>query len=226
MRRVLALAIATAFISSSLSLPATAAVKVGSKCAIKGQVKVVQNKKFTCIKSGKNLVWNKGVIVSDFKVSSNPKALPGESPSPNPATISLSALPKNFGDIKPPQFLSGNLSPQEINLGASQGQIKLTVVMRDDLNSIQPFFFGLRRVDMTNSFVGNVIFRTTNSKLVAQTSDISGITETFELLLDLPKGLAPGTYWLEGGIRDYAENWSNSENTPGKTSFFPLLIVK
>ena len=226
MRRIPALVLATALISASLSLPATAAVKVGSKCSTKGQVKLVQDKKFTCVKSGKNLVWNKGVIVNDSKASSNPKALPSESPSPNPVTISLYPLPKNFGDIKPPQFLSGNLSPQEIDLAPSQGQIKLTVVMRDDLNSIQPFFFGLRRVDMPNSFVGNVIFRTSNSKLVAQTSDNSGVTETFELLLDLPKGLAPGTYWLEGGIRDYAENWSNSENNPGKISFFPLLVVK
>ena len=226
MRKTLAVALTTALLSVSLSIPATAALKAGSRCATKGQVKQSQSKKFTCIKSGKNLVWSKGIIVNDLNASSNPKASASETPSPSQVTISLSPLPKNFGDIKPPQFLSGIASPQEIDLRLSQGQIKLTVVMRDDLNSIQPFFFGLRRVDMANSFVGNAIFRTSNSKLVAQTSDSSGVTETFELFLDLPKGLAPGTYWLEGGIRDYAENLSNSENNPGKTSFFPLLVVK
>jgi hypothetical protein len=226
MKKNLVLVIAITFLGASLTLPASAAVKAGGKCTTKGQVKISQGKKFTCVKSGNNLLWNKGILVNDPKSTVIPKVLPSQSPSSIPTIISLSAFPINYGDIKQPQFISGVQTPQEIDLSQNSGQIRLTVVMRDDLNSIQPFFFGLRRVDLINSFVGNSIFRTSVSKLIAQQSDATGITETFELLLDLPKGLAPGTYWLEGGIRDYANNWSNSENNPDKISFFPLLIVR
>jgi hypothetical protein len=226
MKKNFALVLAITLISTFFVLPANAAIKAGAKCATKGEIKTYQGKKFTCVKSGKNLVWNKGIVVEKSKAPIIPKVLPSQSPSASPTTLSLSSLPINYGDVKSPEFISGLLTPQEINLSQNSGQIKINVVMRDDLNSIQPFFFGLRRVDLSIPFVGNSIFRTSVSKLVSQTSSNTGISETFELLLDLPKGLAPGTYWLEGGIRDYANNWSNSENNPGKISFFPLLVVR
>jgi hypothetical protein len=57
----------TAFFSAltllaMLSLvPASAAVKAGTKCTKVGIKSIVGNKTFTCIKSGKKLVWNKGI---------------------------------------------------------------------------------------------------------------------------------------------------------------------
>ena len=54
-------------LSLSLSLPlipANAAVKAGDKCTKVGIKSAVGNKTFTCIKSGKKLVWNKGAIVN------------------------------------------------------------------------------------------------------------------------------------------------------------------
>jgi hypothetical protein len=51
----------------SLSLPivpASAAVKAGSVCKKVGITSVVSSKTYTCIKSGKKLVWNKGVSKS------------------------------------------------------------------------------------------------------------------------------------------------------------------
>jgi hypothetical protein len=207
---------------SLIPVAAVSAQKItpGSTCKVLKQKVVYQDKTYTCVKSGKKIVWNQGVAVK------KPTPTPTPTAAPTPVPVTLSALPTNYGDTKQPEFVSGVQTPQEIDLSQNTGQIKLTVVLRDDLNSIQPFFFGLRRVDLGNSFVGNTIFRTSVSKLISQVSDNRGITETFELLLDLPKGLAPGTYWLEGGIRDYANNWSGSENNPGKVSFFPLLVVK
>lgn len=63
-KRSLAFAIALAITGTSLTVPAFAAIKAGSKCTTKGQIKTSQGKKFTCIKSGKTLVWNKGVAIS------------------------------------------------------------------------------------------------------------------------------------------------------------------
>ena len=62
--------------SLSLSLPlipATAAVKAGAKCTKAGVKSIEANKTFTCIKSGKKLVWNKGVIVNKSSPTTTPK---------------------------------------------------------------------------------------------------------------------------------------------------------
>ena len=69
-------AISVWFISISLILfgqllPAEAAVKAGTSCKKAGLTSVVSGKTFTCIKSGKKLVWDKGVSLT----SSSNKAI-------------------------------------------------------------------------------------------------------------------------------------------------------
>ncbi len=60
----------------SLSSPVHAATpKAGSKCTKAGATATSAGKKYTCIKSGKNLVWNKGVVVKA-------PIKPEESPAP------------------------------------------------------------------------------------------------------------------------------------------------
>ena len=48
-------------ISLLLPLNSEAAVKAGSTCKKAGQTTTYAGKKYTCIKSGKKLVWIKGV---------------------------------------------------------------------------------------------------------------------------------------------------------------------
>ena len=50
------------FLFSSIS-PAHAVVNAGAKCTKAGATASVGGKKFTCIKSGKKLVWNKGTTI-------------------------------------------------------------------------------------------------------------------------------------------------------------------
>jgi hypothetical protein len=60
-KRVIAfLSILSLFLSTPL-IPANAVAKAGAKCAKAGNIEVVKGKTYTCIKSGKKLVWNKGV---------------------------------------------------------------------------------------------------------------------------------------------------------------------
>ena len=59
-RLIAFLSVLSLFLSSPLS-PANAAAKAGAKCTKPGNIEVVKGKTFTCIKSGKKLVWNKGV---------------------------------------------------------------------------------------------------------------------------------------------------------------------
>jgi hypothetical protein len=60
-KKPLGILIALAFIGSSLSIPAFAAVKAGATCKTKGQVKTDSGFKYTCTKSGKKFVWSKGI---------------------------------------------------------------------------------------------------------------------------------------------------------------------
>ena len=48
------------FLSTPI-IPVNAAAKAGAKCAKAGITEVVKDKSYTCVKTGKKLVWNKGV---------------------------------------------------------------------------------------------------------------------------------------------------------------------
>ena len=73
-------------LSLSLSLPlipAHAAVKAGGTCTQAGITSVASSKTYTCIKSGKKLVWNKGVVVA----ASNPTPAATPTTAANYATL-------------------------------------------------------------------------------------------------------------------------------------------
>ena len=60
------------FISLALApLPALSAGIPGTKCTKAGNTRVVANLKFTCVKSGKKLIWNKGVKIVSTKTTEN-----------------------------------------------------------------------------------------------------------------------------------------------------------
>ena len=63
MKRAITAASIALFLLTSV-IPSTGAVtKAGAACKRAGAISVVGNKKFTCIKSGKKLVWNKGTLL-------------------------------------------------------------------------------------------------------------------------------------------------------------------
>jgi hypothetical protein len=60
MRKLIVLVLAISLLGLA---PAQAAVKAGGKCTKAGAMVTSAGKKFTCVKSGGKLVWNKGVKV-------------------------------------------------------------------------------------------------------------------------------------------------------------------
>jgi len=64
--------------------PAEAAVKAGAACSKAGIKSVASGKTYTCIKSGKKFVWDKGVAVTKPTVVSTPSATPTATPTPTP----------------------------------------------------------------------------------------------------------------------------------------------
>jgi len=71
----------------SLSLiPAYSAtpIKSGSVCSKQGITKTYNGKRYTCIKSGKKLVWSKGITVKSSSPTPTPTPSPTPSPTPTP----------------------------------------------------------------------------------------------------------------------------------------------
>jgi hypothetical protein len=60
MRKLLVLLLAISLVGIT---PAQASIKPGAKCKKAGVTATASGKKFTCIKSGGKLVWNKGVAI-------------------------------------------------------------------------------------------------------------------------------------------------------------------
>ena len=94
---------------------ASAAVKTGDTCKKVGTTATANGKKYTCIKSGKKLVWNKGVAIAKPvpTVTPTPSATPTSAPTPSPSpsvmpTPSTSPTPtldRNIGARRGTQFI-------------------------------------------------------------------------------------------------------------------------
>ena len=88
MRRT-SLSVSIALGLALLSPIQTPAVQIaGTKCTKAGVTKTISNIKYTCIKQGKNLIWNKGVAL---KPSVKPTPKPTISPEPSPTSTAPAA---------------------------------------------------------------------------------------------------------------------------------------
>ncbi len=75
----------TIFLIMTLATPLNAATpKAGAKCTKVGATATASGKKFTCIKSGKKLVWNKGVVIKAPQPIATPTATSSTYPTSTP----------------------------------------------------------------------------------------------------------------------------------------------
>jgi hypothetical protein len=106
MKKVLAALITGALFL--LPISAVAAVKAGDACKKAGSTAIANGKKFTCIKSGKKLIWNKGVAVAKQKPTPTPTptATPEPTPTAQPTVLPtptstpiIEKAPTSFADL-------------------------------------------------------------------------------------------------------------------------------
>jgi hypothetical protein len=83
MRKALAGLVAILALSLITAQLSGAAVTPGTKCSKAGITSTYKGKKYTCIKSGKKLVWNKGVAIS------KPTPTPTVTPTPTPTVTPI-----------------------------------------------------------------------------------------------------------------------------------------
>jgi len=96
------------FVTAALFLVpinAIAAVKAGASCTKLGATSTTGGKKYTCIKSGKKLVWNSGVAIAVPKPSATPTPTATPSPTPTPvATAPPTPTPAPIVERTPTSF--------------------------------------------------------------------------------------------------------------------------
>ena len=101
-KRLIALLVITPLLFSSQLSTSHAATKAGAKCSKVGSKSVVGAKTFTCIKSGKKLVWNKGT------------ALKGSESKNDTFLLSLSNMKKSMVPQPVKQLFKYHYSPNAI----------------------------------------------------------------------------------------------------------------
>jgi hypothetical protein len=87
MRRLLAGLVAILTLSLVTAQLSEAAVTPGTKCSKAGATSTYNGKKFTCVKSGSKLVWNKGVAVPKPAPVATPSPSPTPTPTPSPSPL-------------------------------------------------------------------------------------------------------------------------------------------
>ncbi|CAN1644436.1 hypothetical protein MCERH3_00288 [Candidatus Nanopelagicaceae bacterium] len=87
MKKILAFLTAAVLISGSLANPAMAAVKAGAACTKAGSTSTISSKKYTCVKSGKKLIWDKGSLIK--RTSTQPPIVETANSKPASGTILL-----------------------------------------------------------------------------------------------------------------------------------------
>jgi hypothetical protein len=92
MRRLLVGLVAVLSLSLITAQLSVAAVTPGTKCSKAGATSTYNGKKYTCVKSGKKLVWNKGVAIAKPVPVASPTPTPVATPTPTP-TPTVSATP-------------------------------------------------------------------------------------------------------------------------------------
>ena len=107
MRKALAIFLGCCLLSVYISTPAHSAVKFGSTCKKLGAKTTSSGTKFTCVKSGKKLIWSDWVVAPQLPI---PKPLPTLSKTHAPIT-NFEELVKNYKEI---QYWSWKKSSDEI----------------------------------------------------------------------------------------------------------------
>jgi hypothetical protein len=94
-------------LSTAVLHPSSAAptAKAGAKCSKVNSTQTVGTKKFTCVKSGTKLVWNKGIVVA-----SKPTPVSTASASIEPSATPGATIGGNMGDEKPTPVASSTMS--------------------------------------------------------------------------------------------------------------------
>jgi len=163
LRLVLAILVSLTLITAA---PSNAAVKAGAKCTKAGATSTVSGKKFTCIKSGNKLAWNKGVTTkAGAKPAINPVLKPAE-PTPTPVAT---PTPTPVATPTPTPVATPTPTPQVLLPTERTTCPKLGVKISNSIGYMKCVWIG----GLTNDFLKNVQWRYYPNAKVPKTSNFS-----------------------------------------------------
>jgi M6 family metalloprotease-like protein len=151
-------------LSLSLSLPlipASASAKAGTKCTKVGIKSIVGNKTFTCIKSGKKLVWNKGVAIK--KPNPTPTLMPSSNSKPS-TTLSPDLV---YRDINSCKLINGS-SDRNVNQSFEQNPYRVS-----NLKPIKGLIFPIDFPDLVANSSPQLDFKLITEQITKYYEDMS-----------------------------------------------------
>ena len=126
---------AVAAFSLALTPTSQAAVKAGASCPKVGATSLTATMKFTCIKSGKKLVWNKGVVTTQPVPQPSTSEAPTRTPSPSPSQTVSPVVDKTASCKLPIADGRGDVSiggwPRISDRMRTTGTVNVQVIMVD-----------------------------------------------------------------------------------------------
>jgi hypothetical protein len=138
---------------SLLSTPtiANAAVKSGASCKKLNQISISNGKKYTCIKSGKKLAWNKGEAVPKVPTVVIPESWALDKPAQSDIfSIADQSVRKKFFTSNPPANIKLNIGPTTDNKQATEyiaPLLEISKLWKNDWNNSEPIVISLANVN-------------------------------------------------------------------------------
>jgi hypothetical protein len=115
-------------------LHATAAVTAGSPCKKIASTTIAGGKKYTCIKAGKKLVWDKGVLQ---KASTKPSPTPTPTPTTQKLDFPISPEIQKLDQLVQQAFSAAKPAEANIDIQVGPGKesAQIAEIAKESLNS-------------------------------------------------------------------------------------------
>lgn len=122
-----------------VSINANAAIKAGASCKKTGQSSTIAGKKFTCIKSGKKLIWSKGITLITPAPTAIPAPAPAPTPTPTPTPTERVALTLPQPKVESLSFINSLISLKfNASPNAVGGFIRIAGLGIEKANALTP----------------------------------------------------------------------------------------
>ena len=217
MRRKGLLAVAVVLLLALVTPLQAATPKAGAKCTKAGATVTAAGKKFTCVKSGTKLVWNKGMAV---KAAPKPQVVPAVPPTVTPPQPEQKVEPKNSFALDPRITQRADLTAVEMCRTADQTpdmRPEGIVVHRNGFPRPINSLYGKKsaRLLVIPMSFNDLAFRAVRDpNRPTAKSDLEALEEVIPYVKDSFKKASAGRFAVEIDVLPQSEWWVFNQNNP------------
>jgi hypothetical protein len=217
MRRKGLLAVAVVLLLALVTPLQAATPKAGAKCTKAGATVTAAGKKFTCVKSGTKLVWNKGMAI---KAAPKPQVVPAVPPTVTPPQPEQKVEPKNSFALDPRITQREDLTAVEMCRTADQTpdmRPEGIVVHRNGFPRPMNSLYGKKsaRLLVIPMSFNDLAFRAVRDpNRPTAKSDLEALEEVIPYVKDSFKKASAGRFAVEIDVLPQSEWWVFNQNNP------------